>query len=70
MSGSLPFSSLGALLHPESCLFCIVQVIEAKTPQAVLGVEGEDARIDSKYVPILAPFLSCPDCMQRVPSSR
>ena len=27
-----------------------VQVIEAKTPQAVLGVEGEDARKDSRYV--------------------
>lgn len=26
------------------------QVIEAKTPQAVLGVEGEDARIDSRCV--------------------
>ena len=26
------------------------QVIEAKTPQAVLGVEGEDPRLDSRYV--------------------
>ncbi|KAH8798741.1 CHY zinc finger-domain-containing protein [Flagelloscypha sp. PMI_526] len=25
-------------------------VIEAKTPQAVLGVEGEDARIDSRMI--------------------
>ncbi|KAI5995348.1 hypothetical protein F5J12DRAFT_856297 [Pisolithus orientalis] len=25
-----------------------VQVIEAKTPQAVVGVEGDDARIDSR----------------------
>lgn len=32
------------------------QVIEAKTPQAVLGVEGEDARIDSRYVPWLLVF--------------
>jgi hypothetical protein len=25
------------------------QVLEAKTPQAVLAVEGEDARVDSRY---------------------
>ncbi|KAG8220513.1 hypothetical protein J3R82DRAFT_3215 [Butyriboletus roseoflavus] len=24
------------------------QIIEAKTPQAVLGVEGEDARVDAR----------------------
>lgn len=26
------------------------QVIEAKEPQAMIGVEGEDARMDSRYV--------------------
>ena len=26
------------------------QVIDAKTPQAVVGVEGDDARIDSRCV--------------------
>ena len=26
------------------------QVIDAKTPQAALTVEGEDARVDSRYV--------------------
>ena len=25
------------------------QVIEAKTPHAVVGVEGEDARVDARY---------------------
>jgi hypothetical protein len=25
------------------------QVIEAKTPQPVVGVEGEDARVDARY---------------------
>jgi hypothetical protein len=25
------------------------QVIEAKEPQAMIGVEGEDARMDSRY---------------------
>ena len=27
-----------------------VQVIDAKTPQAALAVENEDARIDSRYI--------------------
>ena len=26
------------------------KVLEAKTPQPVLGVEGEDARVDARYV--------------------
>lgn len=29
-------------------LLSVLQVIEAKTPQAVLGVEGEDARVDAR----------------------
>ena len=29
------------------------KVIEAKTPQAAIGFEGEDARIDSRYVAFL-----------------
>lgn len=28
----------------------VSQVIEAKTPQAVVGVEGEDARVDARSV--------------------
>ena len=31
-----------------------MKVIDAKTPQAVIGVEGEDARIDSRYVAFLS----------------
>lgn len=27
-----------------------MKVIDAKTPQAAIGIEGEDARIDSRYV--------------------
>ncbi|GJJ08245.1 hypothetical protein Clacol_002454 [Clathrus columnatus] len=27
-----------------------VQVIDAKTPQAVIGVEAEDARVDSRMI--------------------
>jgi hypothetical protein len=27
-----------------------MKVIEAKTPQAAIGFEGEDSRIDSRYV--------------------
>ena len=26
-----------------------IKVIEAKTPHAVVGVEGEDARVDARY---------------------
>ena len=29
--------------------FCSTQVIEAKTPAPVIGVEGEDARVDARY---------------------
>lgn len=29
--------------------FAFFQVIEAKTPHAVVGVEGEDARVDARY---------------------
>jgi hypothetical protein len=36
----LPFCS-----HPT-----LKQVIEAKTPHAVVGVEGEDARVDARCV--------------------
>lgn len=31
-----------------SALSVCWQIIEAKTPQAVLGVEGEDARVDAR----------------------
>lgn len=31
-------------------LMRVRQVIDAKTPQAVLGVEGEDARVDARSV--------------------
>jgi len=31
-----------------------LKVIEAKTPQAAIGIEGEDARIDSRYVAFLS----------------
>lgn len=31
------------------CLFRSMKVIEAKTPQAAIGIEGEDARIDARY---------------------
>ena len=30
--------------------FRALQVINAKSPQAMIGVEGEDARIDARYV--------------------
>ena len=40
---------------------CGLQVIDAKTPQAVLGVEGEDPRVDARCVCVpvfqLAVFL-------------
>lgn len=31
------------------CSLC-AQVIDAKTPQAVVGVQGEDARVDNRYL--------------------
>ncbi|THH03017.1 hypothetical protein EW146_g10520 [Bondarzewia mesenterica] len=31
-------------------------VIDAKTPQAAIGIEGEDARVDSRYAIILPMF--------------
>ena len=41
--------------------FCLTprQVLEAKTPHAVVGVEGEDARVDARWVfeQLFAPFL-------------
>jgi hypothetical protein len=33
------------------------KVIEAKTPQAVIGFEGEDTRIDARYVASLSPSM-------------
>ena len=47
-------------------VFLGAQVIEAKTPQAVVGVEGEDARVDARYgVPALVrvPHNSLPSRM-------
>jgi uncharacterized CHY-type Zn-finger protein len=42
-----------AISSDRMCL----QVIDAKTPQAAVGVEGEDVRMDARYVaPILYPF--------------
>jgi hypothetical protein len=32
------------------------QVLEAKTPHAVVGVEGEDARVDNRFVPSMQDF--------------
>jgi hypothetical protein len=29
-------------------------VLDAKTPQAVVGVEGEDARVDNRYISYFA----------------
>ena len=37
--------------HRDNVNCNALQVIEAKTPKAMLGVEGEDARIDSRCVP-------------------
>jgi len=34
------------------------QVIEAKTPQAVVGVEGEDARVDARYAQVIPIILT------------
>ena len=34
----------------ETDVLCGPQVIDAKTPQAVLGVEGEDPRVDARCV--------------------
>ena len=34
-----------------ACSNILGQVIDAKTPQAVVGVQGEDARVDARYVP-------------------
>jgi hypothetical protein len=31
-----------------------MKVVDAKTPQAAIGIEGEDARIDSRYVSFLS----------------
>jgi transposase len=36
-------------LIPSFCLI-LRQVIDAKTPHAVVGVEGEDARVDARWV--------------------
>ena len=37
----------------RGCVLCsakrMVQVIDAKTPEAVIGVEGEDPRVDARY---------------------
>lgn len=42
---------------------CQSQVVEAKIPQAVLGVEGEDARINSKCVVSRARAVVCEGCV-------
>jgi hypothetical protein len=39
------------LLHRD------MQVLDAKTPQAVVEVEGEDVRVDSRYVSLRRPSL-------------
>jgi len=36
------------------CVADILQVLEAKIPQAMLVAEGEDARIDNRCVPFLS----------------
>lgn len=34
-----------------------MKVIDAKTPQAAIGIEGEDARIDARYATFLSPSM-------------
>jgi len=38
------------LYHLRSKCSSVQQVLEAKTPQAVVGVEGDDARMDNRFV--------------------
>ena len=40
------------------------QVIDAKTPQAIVGVEGEDARIDNRCALLLrSPSINLTDAL-------